>query len=683
MNDITQEIFGNQLYTVGKKSDTSKQVFTPTKVVDDMIDLLPAEIFNPDTTFIDIYCKSGIFLKRIYEKLDLALQKLEKFTNPEIRRNHILNNQIYGLVMDNSASLLLCNKVIYGDAFHDGHLLYLDLVNVAGYSNYEDILHKMNPTKIKETIEKMFNRQGLGFDVVVGNPPYNKGGDIDFVNLGYELCNKYTVMITPAKWQTAEANQRIDSQMSYGDFRKKIVPHMKEVVYYPDCYDLFDIKEASGICYYILYKDKSFDKCLVVNKQELQKSIESFEIRAILNRETLWNVGNSVIDLMGRYNKLDIENMAQLNNKARYFVNSNNQSTKGGGGYSTKMQDASGKWVTKDGIVGHGGMLFNHKTKDIPVITKINVIDSLDAAKDLLIAGASSNLFYSDSLEECESYVSYITTKLIRFLILINFNKQTLFDRNTFRFVPSPMILDNSGNRIRGEFDHIYTDDELYKTWNIPQKYIEVIEAVVKERDNNNYKAMIEKCQYLYNCGITFKDVLNTNYDVKERNSVGIGIFIKKQLDTIFSKSTKVYQLENLQNFLLNNQNLMDSNQKVRINFYSSEAMQDGVKPQNILKVLIKLYPKAFNEEWYRECLEMIKYWLPGQNSLDNYNKQNEYIEKLLYICETVASLSIIVGSLCPQEERLSSIKIGKNCDFEIDGRNIIIETIHERLYTS
>jgi len=24
MNDITQEIFGNQLYTVGKKSDTSK-----------------------------------------------------------------------------------------------------------------------------------------------------------------------------------------------------------------------------------------------------------------------------------------------------------------------------------------------------------------------------------------------------------------------------------------------------------------------------------------------------------------------------------------------------------------------------------------------------------------------------------------------------------------------------------
>ena len=130
----------------------------------------------------------------------------------------------------------------------------------------------------------------------------------------------------------------------------------------------------------------------------------------------------------------------------------------------------------------------------------------------------------------------------MRFFLSCYYSKLTgVICKQCFRFVPSPMILDNSGNRIRGEFDHIYTDDELYKTWSIPQKYIEVIEAVVKERDNNIYKAMVEKCYYLYNCGITFKNVLNTNYNVKERNSVGIGIFIKNQLDTIFSKSTKIY----------------------------------------------------------------------------------------------------------------------------------------------
>lgn len=661
MNDITQEIFGNQLYTVGKKSDTSKQVFTPTKVVDDMIDLLPAEIFNPDTTFIDIYCKSGIFLKRIYEKLDLALQKLEKFTNPEIRRNHILNNQIYGLVMDDSGSLLLCNKVIYGDAFHDGHLLYLDSVNVAGYSNYEDILHKMSPTKIKETIEKMFNRQGLGFDVVVGNPPYNRGGDIDFVNLGYELCNKYTVMITPAKWQTAEANQRIDSQMSYGDFRKKIVPHMKEVVYYPDCADIFRIKILDGIQYYFIDKLNTYESCRVINRCKNQKLFNNEQYRPIIDGQVLNNCGNDVIEHLKSNGYKQLRCQAIV--KDRRFVVYQNNVLQCARSIPNEYQAY--------------GMLQYKEGKNL-VLGATDIIDTSKEMYELELSGVQTAIFSQDNRKECESFVQYINTKLCKFLIFVNISKMQPYNDNTFKFVPSPMILDNSGNRIRGEFDHIYTDDELYKTWNIPQKYIEVIEAVVKERDNNNYKAMVEKCYYLYNCGITFKNVLNTNYNVKERNSVGIGIFLKNQINTIFSKSTKIYQLENLQNFLLNNQSLMDSNQKVRINFYSSEAMQDGVKPQSILKVLIKLYPKAFNGEWYRECLEMIEYWIPGQNSLDNYNKQNECIEKLLYICETVASLSIIVGSLCPQDERLSSIKIGKNCEFEIDGRNIIIETIQE-----
>ena len=39
----------------------------------------------------------------------------------------------------------------------------------------------------------------MKFDVVIGNPPYNKGMDLDFVDLGYKISNKYTVMITPAK----------------------------------------------------------------------------------------------------------------------------------------------------------------------------------------------------------------------------------------------------------------------------------------------------------------------------------------------------------------------------------------------------------------------------------------------------------------------------------------------------
>lgn len=42
------------------------------------------------------------------------------------------------------------------------------------------------------------------------------------------LCDKYTCMITPAKWQTAEASQEISSQHSYGEFRQVIVPCIKQ-----------------------------------------------------------------------------------------------------------------------------------------------------------------------------------------------------------------------------------------------------------------------------------------------------------------------------------------------------------------------------------------------------------------------------------------------------------------------
>lgn len=49
----------------------------------------------------------------------------------------------------------------------------------------------------------------MNFDVVIGNPPYNRGMDLDFVHKGFLISTQYTCMITPAKWQTAEADQKV------------------------------------------------------------------------------------------------------------------------------------------------------------------------------------------------------------------------------------------------------------------------------------------------------------------------------------------------------------------------------------------------------------------------------------------------------------------------------------------
>lgn len=44
-------------------------------------------------------------------------------------------------------------------------------------------------------------------------------------------------------------------------------------------------------------------------------------------------------------------------------------------------------------------------------------------------------------------------------------------NKETWRFVPDP-----------GKFDHIFTDQELYKKYNLTDDEINIIESVIKER---------------------------------------------------------------------------------------------------------------------------------------------------------------------------------------------------------
>lgn len=430
-----------------------------------MINLLPPDqdktFWNPNTTFLDIYCKSGVFLEILYRRLMGVLANFPGYEDEQVRSSHVLNNQLFGLSPLDDGGLMLATRRVYGDIFHK-NLIHYDIQNVmkdissrAG-KNFE--LYEQNLVNtLKQETNKEFNK--MNFNVVIGNPPYNRGGDIDFVNLGYEIQTDFVVMITPAKWQTAEADQKIASKMSYGQFRKKLVPHMREVVFYPDCGEIFQIAQVDGISYYLLDKDMH-DKIAVKNINKTQKYYNGLEIRSIIHEETLINVGNEIVQYLDNYISYKIQS---VNKNKRYQVWTNNQLTIGGqSGRQNYLLSTSG----------------NHNA-----ISLSRILDSRDPVSELLKTGASQCTFSSDSKEECEYFVSWLNTKFTRFFVAINISKlgQILTD-HCFRFVPSPMVLDEQGNRVPGKFDHIYTDEELYKTWNLPQKYIDVIEAVIKER---------------------------------------------------------------------------------------------------------------------------------------------------------------------------------------------------------
>ena len=49
---------------------SNDEVFTPPELANKIIDMLPQELFeNPDTTFLDPCCKSGVFLGEIAKRL--------------------------------------------------------------------------------------------------------------------------------------------------------------------------------------------------------------------------------------------------------------------------------------------------------------------------------------------------------------------------------------------------------------------------------------------------------------------------------------------------------------------------------------------------------------------------------------------------------------------------------------
>ena len=88
-----------------------------------------------------------------------------------------------------------------------------------------------------------------------------------------------------------------------------------------------------------------------------------------------------------------------------------------------------------------------------------------------MATGNYKNLYSSDSKSECESYISYMSTKLMRFILYVSCCGNSVTAVETWRFVPDP-----------GAFDHIFTDDELYKKYNLTKNEIDLIESVIKER---------------------------------------------------------------------------------------------------------------------------------------------------------------------------------------------------------
>lgn len=128
----------------------TNQIFTPKKVVKEMVDLLEEEnpgcFDDPTKTFADLYMKSGLYIAEIVKRLYRSEKMKEIFPDDTERLNHIFKNQVYGLAPSEIIYQIALNFVLgfSDDIKIDKHnLKMLDSLKCIQKGNLEDKLDEI------------------------------------------------------------------------------------------------------------------------------------------------------------------------------------------------------------------------------------------------------------------------------------------------------------------------------------------------------------------------------------------------------------------------------------------------------------------------------------------------------------------------------------------------------------
>ena len=475
---------------------SNDEVFTPPELANKIIDMLPQDLFeNPDTTFLDPCCKSGVFLREIAKRLIKGLER--QIPDLEKRIEHIFSKQVFGIAITELTSLL-SRRSVYCSKFPSsefsayqfpenkpqGNIIYQRIKHTwkdskcvycgASQSEYErgdelethayQFIHNIDITKI-------FN---MKFDVIIGNPPYqlNDGGGTGssatplyhkFVEQSKKLNPKYLSMIIPARWYSG--GKGLDS------FRDNMLNdnHISHLVDYFDSSECFPgIDLSGGVCYFLWNRDK-FGKCEVTSIKQgkrstltrplLEKGCDTFirfnESVSILNKVHNSDFISIETIISARKPFGDIIPDTSIDNGIFVYAYPKN-------GYISRAKiRQNNHWVNKYKVYiakayGERGA-FPYLVLGKPFIGE----PSTCCTETYLVVGTF------DNREQAENLISYIKTRFFRFFVLYKKNTQNAA-RGVYSLVPIQ------------DFNEPWTDEKLYTKYGLTEEEIEYIESMIR-----------------------------------------------------------------------------------------------------------------------------------------------------------------------------------------------------------